>query len=61
LFCREEFEASRDPYADEKLFCKTLIKYLQRFLLTDEEADRAVNDVLSASHGSKLGKLLPRK
>lgn len=53
----EEFEATRDPFAEEKLLCKTLIKYLQRFLLTDEEADKAANDVLSASHGSKLALL----
>ena len=44
----EEYEASREPYEDEKLLCTTLITYLQKFLLTDGESQNSSQD-LSAS------------
>lgn len=39
MCCREEYEASREPYEDEKQLCATLITYLQKFLQGEGDAD----------------------
>ena len=31
VLSREEYEASREPYEDEKLLCATLVAYLQKY------------------------------